>query len=223
MKQLHFQFSPRGSQQELREIKDLYLWGELLKNIATDYCVTQSYISLLARQHGWQMRYSPRLHLRRPNGKIREDAIQGGELKQLLTWALDGVGHKTIAYRIGRHKNTVSRIALANGIRRYKRAIMPNLAKPGRKKAKAMTLNLSNIAESDDMNGLASVTGSVKWNSNKGDYGFIVPDGEDERQIFIHISDAPEGIETIAAGQRYRFSIETNKKGLRASNIFIAA
>ncbi len=48
------------------------------------------------------------------------------------------------------------------------------------------------------MNGLASVTGSVKWNSNKGDYGFIVPDGEDERQIFIHISDAPEGIETIA-------------------------
>ena len=121
MKQLHFQFSPRVSQQELREIKDLYLRGELLKNIATDYCVTQSYISLLARQHGWQMRYSPRLHPRRPNGKIREDAIQGGELKQLLTWALDGVGHKTIAYRIGRHKNTVSRIALANGIRRYKR------------------------------------------------------------------------------------------------------
>jgi len=75
------------------------------------------------------------------------------------------------------------------------------------------------------MNGLASVTGVVKWNSNGGDYGFIVPDGdgEDERQIFIHISDAPEGIETIAAGQRYRFSIETNKKGLRASNIFIAA
>ena len=115
MRQLHFQFSPRVSQQELREIKDLYLRGELLKNIATDYCVTQSYISLLARQHGWQMRYSPRLHLRR-----REDAIQGEELKQLLTWALDGVGHKTIAYRIGRHKNTVSRIALANGIRRHK-------------------------------------------------------------------------------------------------------
>ena len=73
------------------------------------------------------------------------------------------------------------------------------------------------------MNGLASVTGVVKWNSNKGDYGFIVPDGEDERQIFVHISDAPEGIETIARGQRYRFSIKTSEKGLRASNIFSAA
>ena len=59
--------------------------------------------------------------------KLRSDAIQGRELRQLLTLALDGVGYKTIAHQLNRHAHTISLIARKHGIRRYKRNPCPPL------------------------------------------------------------------------------------------------
>lgn len=65
----------------------------------------------------------------------------------------------------------------------------------------------------------ANVTGAVKWSSDNGDYGFIALDSDADSTVFIHISDVPEGIKKIEAGQRFRFAVMPNKKGPRAANV----
>ncbi|MBF0566696.1 MAG: cold-shock protein [Nitrospirae bacterium] len=63
--------------------------------------------------------------------------------------------------------------------------------------------------------------GKVKWfNSQKG-FGFITDD-EDGKDIFVHYSSIKsQGYKSLDEGQKVSFSIETDKKGLRAVNVSI--
>ncbi|HWR57441.1 MAG TPA: cold-shock protein [Thermodesulfovibrionales bacterium] len=63
-----------------------------------------------------------------------------------------------------------------------------------------------------------SVEGKVKWfNESKG-YGFIQQnDGPD---VFVHYSAIEtEGFKTLVEGQRVKFDIVEDEKGLKAANV----
>jgi CspA family cold shock protein len=62
------------------------------------------------------------------------------------------------------------------------------------------------------------VIGTVKWfNGSKG-YGFISREGGDD--VFVHHSAIQaEGFRNLQEGQRVEFSIESDPKGLRATQV----
>lgn len=58
--------------------------------------------------------------------------------------------------------------------------------------------------------------GTIKWyNSMKG-YGFIK--GEDEKDVFVHRSDIPEGT-SLTEGDNVEYDIEKTDRGVKATNI----
>lgn len=58
--------------------------------------------------------------------------------------------------------------------------------------------------------------GTVKWyNSAKG-YGFIK--GEDEKDVFVHRSDIPEGT-TLNENDEVEYEIEKTERGTKAVSI----
>lgn len=61
--------------------------------------------------------------------------------------------------------------------------------------------------------------GTVKWFNDAKGYGFIEQDdgGED---VFVHFSAIEEeGYKTLREGQKVKFEVEEDPKGLRATNV----
>lgn len=63
-------------------------------------------------------------------------------------------------------------------------------------------------------------TGVVKWFSRSKGYGFISPDGEGQKDVFVHYSNIDgEGFRNLDAGDRVRFTIEDSEKGPQAVKV----
>ncbi len=62
--------------------------------------------------------------------------------------------------------------------------------------------------------------GVVKWfNSAKG-YGFIVPDGKEGEDLFVHFSAIQrDGYKSLSEGDRVSFDTTRGPKGLQAENV----
>lgn len=60
--------------------------------------------------------------------------------------------------------------------------------------------------------------GTVKWfNSTKG-FGFIT--GEDGQDVFVHFSSIQsDGFKSLEEGDSVTFDIESDKKGVKATNV----
>jgi len=63
-------------------------------------------------------------------------------------------------------------------------------------------------------------TGVVKWFSRSKGYGFISPEGEGEKDVFVHYSNIEgEGFRNLEAGDRVSFIIEDSPKGPQAVKV----
>jgi len=60
--------------------------------------------------------------------------------------------------------------------------------------------------------------GKIKWYNDKKGYGFI--SGNDDKDIFIHNSNVPEGI-SLKEDDEVEYTIESTDKGLKAVNLTI--
>ena len=60
------------------------------------------------------------------------------------------------------------------------------------------------------------MNGTVKWFNEKKGFGFIK--AEDDQDVFIHISQVPDGI-MLREGNSVSFDTETTSKGLQAKNL----
>ena len=59
------------------------------------------------------------------------------------------------------------------------------------------------------------VTGIVDdWRTS---YGFII--GDDGNKYFVHVTDIPEGMESLSKGQKVEFTSEQGERGPKAKNV----
>ncbi len=64
------------------------------------------------------------------------------------------------------------------------------------------------------------ITGTVKWFSRSKGYGFISPDGEGQKDVFVHFSNiVGDGFRNLEAEQRVKFVIEDSPKGPQAVQV----
>jgi len=62
--------------------------------------------------------------------------------------------------------------------------------------------------------------GVVKWFSRTKGYGFITPDGGDEKDVFVHYSAIDgAGFRNLEQGDRVEFEIEDSAKGPQAAKV----
>lgn len=62
--------------------------------------------------------------------------------------------------------------------------------------------------------------GKVKWFNNQKGYGFALPDGDQNRDVFVHYSAIQgEGYKTLTAGQDIEFELIQGPKGDMAQNV----
>jgi len=65
-------------------------------------------------------------------------------------------------------------------------------------------------------------TGVVKWFSRSKGYGFISPDGEDQKDVFVHYSNIlGDGFRNLDAGDKVTFAIEDTPKGPQAVQVTV--
>ena len=62
-------------------------------------------------------------------------------------------------------------------------------------------------------------SGIVKWYDVKKGFGFITPDGEGEKDIYVHYSEIRGDKKFLVEGQRVEYEIKQGAKGLQASNV----
>lgn len=64
--------------------------------------------------------------------------------------------------------------------------------------------------------------GNVKWfNSNKG-FGFIQPEQQGDKDVFLHASELnASGIKSIAEGQKVQYDLKEDRGRVAATNIKI--
>jgi CspA family cold shock protein len=64
------------------------------------------------------------------------------------------------------------------------------------------------------------VTGTVKWFNGAKGYGFIEQEGGGD--VFVHYSAIRgEGFRNLEEGQKVEFSVEQDRKGLRAVDVHV--
>ncbi len=64
------------------------------------------------------------------------------------------------------------------------------------------------------------VNGSVKWFNAERGYGFVLKDGDDEKEYFVHYSYINmEGYKTLKAGQPVTFKLVQTDKGVQAQEV----
>lgn len=62
--------------------------------------------------------------------------------------------------------------------------------------------------------------GEVKWFSNERGYGFLIKDGAEEEEYFVHFTSIDmDGFKTLKAGQKVSFVLEEEEKGLQAKQV----
>ena len=61
-------------------------------------------------------------------------------------------------------------------------------------------------------------TGTVKWFNEEKGFGFIAPDDEGDRDVFVHQSAVAEGT-PLREGDKVSFETESSPKGPRATNV----
>lgn len=61
--------------------------------------------------------------------------------------------------------------------------------------------------------------GTVKWFDSSKGYGFITPDGNNQRDIFVHLNDLDGQI--LQPGQRVQYTIGENRRGPCAQTVTI--
>jgi CspA family cold shock protein len=65
-------------------------------------------------------------------------------------------------------------------------------------------------------------TGVVKWFSRSKGYGFISPDGEGQKDVFVHYSNIlGDGFRNLDAGEKVTFVIEDTPKGPQAVQVTV--
>ena len=64
------------------------------------------------------------------------------------------------------------------------------------------------------------ITGTVKWFDRRKGWGFIQPDGENQKDVFVHYSAIEgEGYRNLFEGDRVEFSVEDSPKGPQAAHV----
>ena len=60
--------------------------------------------------------------------------------------------------------------------------------------------------------------GTVKWFNKRKGFGFIEPETENEKDVFVHISAVEAaGMNTLNDGAKISFDLETSKNGKEAA------
>ena len=64
------------------------------------------------------------------------------------------------------------------------------------------------------------VTGTVKWFSNDRGYGFVMIDGNQDAEYFVHYTSIEmDGYKTLKAGQAVTFELKKTDKGIQAVDV----
>lgn len=67
---------------------------------------------------------------------------------------------------------------------------------------------------------MSEVNGTVKWFNAERGYGFLLKDGDDQTEYFVHYSYIEmDGYKTLKAGQAVIFEIVETEKGIQAHNV----
>jgi len=66
------------------------------------------------------------------------------------------------------------------------------------------------------------INGVVKWFSNERGYGFVLKDGDESGEFFVHFSSiVMDGYKTLKAGQKVGFELKDTDKGTQAVNVIL--
>lgn len=64
------------------------------------------------------------------------------------------------------------------------------------------------------------ITGRVKWFSRDRGYGFITPDQQGSKDVFVHYSNIEgAGFRNLNEGEQVEFTIEDTPKGPQATRV----
>jgi len=65
-------------------------------------------------------------------------------------------------------------------------------------------------------------SGVVKWFSNERGYGFVLKDGDESGEYFVHFSSiVMDGYKTLKAGKKVAFELKETDKGTQAVNVVL--
>lgn len=63
-------------------------------------------------------------------------------------------------------------------------------------------------------------SGIVKWFNNERGFGFIIKDGDEDTEYFVHYTSViMDGYKTLKTGQEVSFELKDTDKGIQAFNV----